>query len=530
MSSQAPASSHCTADCGWTALVKTVEELAATETLGDIIETVRGSARAISGSDGVCFVLREGPYCHYVDEDAVAPLWKGRRFPLETCISGWCMLHDETVVVPDIFLDSRIPHDAYRPTFVKSLVVVPVRVSEPVAAIGFYWGQIRNFNRDELALVEALGRSTSAALNAVQSRERLAESERRLAMALDVGGLGVFEIDLAHGDLVATTRCRAILGYEPEDKLSRDDVLASVHPADREEAAKMFGLVPMAGPPAGQDVVYRLQNGRHIELQGRLMVDVDGRPCRISGVARDVTERIEAKERLDNMRAEMLRASRLNDLGAMASALAHELNQPLAAGSNYLKAAERLLAKDPAKAMDAMAKAGGQFVRTKEIIQRIRGFVGQGGSVKAGEDIALVCREVLELMRITTRHEGVQVHLKVETGLPRIEIDKVQIQQVLVNLLRNAVEATASSPSRQVILSVSRVGEAIELRMHDSGPGLAPEIAQHLFQPFHSTKEGGMGVGLSLCRKIVDSHGGKLWYETGTDGGAIFCFTLPLAA
>jgi len=132
-------------------------------------------------------------------------------------------------------------------------------------------------------------------------------------------------------------------------------------------------------------------------------------------------------------------------------------------------------------------------------------------------------------MRVTTRHEGVHIHFRAEPGLPKIEIDKVQIQQVLVNLLRNAIEATAGCPIRQVSLHASRAGEMIELRLHDSGPGLAPEIAQHLFQPFHSTKEGGMGVGLSLCRQIVDSHGGKLWHEAAASGGAVFCFSLPLS-
>ena len=136
---------------------------------------------------------------------------------------------------------------------------------------------------------------------------------------------------------------------------------------------------------------------------------------------------------------------------------------------------------------------------------------------------------MLELVRVTTSCDGTQVYLKVETGLPRIEIDKVQIQQVLFNLIRNAVEAMEGQALRQVTLRLAQVGEDIVFRVSDSGPGLAPDIAAHLFMPFHTTKEGGMGVGLSLCRKIADSHGGKLWHEPSARG-ATFCLRLPVVS
>lgn len=509
-------------------LIKAIEQLAGASDITDIIDTVRNTARDISGADGVCFVLRENDRCHYVDESAIAPLWKGKRFPLNTCVSGWCMMHDQTAVISDVFDDPRVPIDVYRPTFVKSMVVVPLRASEPVGAIGFYWGQTRQFSENELGIVEALGRSTSAALAAIKARDSWHDSEQRLSMALDAGGLGAFEIDLTNGAMVATAVFKAVFGKSSEEELTRDAVVDSFHPDDRDTAFRVL----TSGIEPNRDVVFRVGD-KHVELRARLVLDVDGRPNRVTGVVRDVTERFLAKERLDNQLAELLRASRLNDLGAMASALAHELNQPLAAGSNYLKAAERLMAKDPEKAMDAMAKAGGQFVRTKEIIQRIRGFVGHGQSERSKEDVEQMLNEVLELARVTTRYEGVQVFLKAESGMPPIEIDKVQIQQVLFNLLRNAMEALEGRVIRQVTVSASRKDDCIDIRVSDTGPGLAPEIAENLFKPFQSTKEGGMGVGLSLCRKIVDSHGGKLSYlppELSGETGATFVISLPVAA
>ena len=511
---------------GWMALVKAVEELAGAASLADIIEAVRHTARAISGAQGVSFVLRDGERCHYVDEDAIAPLWKGKRFPLSTCLSGWCMLNDQSAVIPDIYADPRIPYDAYRPTFVKSLVMVPVRTDRPIAAIGVYWSEIRQFDAGELALIEALGRSASAALAAVKAQENLRESEHRLALALEAGGLGAFELHLDSGLIDATTPCKALFGKDASEVFTRAALLDTFHPDSREGVA----MVLSAGPQPGRDIVYRLKDKpTRIELSGRLVLDESGVPVAVTGVVRDVTERFEAQEKHDALLSQLLRAARLNDLGAMASALAHELNQPLAAGTNYLKAAERLLAKDPEQAINAISKAGGQFIRTKDIIQRIRGFVGQGQSLKTREDIEQLCHDVLELVRVTTASDGTQVYLKVETGLPAIEIDKVQIQQVLFNLIRNAVEAMEGQALRQVTLSVARAGDDIAFCVADSGPGLAPEIAAHLFMPFHSTKEGGMGVGLSLCRKIAENHGGKLWHEPSAQG-ATFCLRLPMTA
>jgi PAS domain S-box-containing protein len=509
------------------ALVKAVERLATAGSLDDIIAVVRETARDIAGSDGVCFVLKDGDFCHYVEEHAIGPLWKGRRFPLTACISGWCMLRDEPAVIPDIYLDPRIPHDAYRPTFVKSLVMVPVKTTECIAAIGTYWAETRDFSDEELMLIDALGRSTAAAIAACALRNSLSEGEHRLALALDAGGLGAWEIDLNTGKMIATDAAKAIFGLRPEAVFTRQTLLQAIHPGDRDHAALALECASLVR----RDEEYRVVSGdgeRWIELKGRRIDDESGLPSRVIGVVRDVTARHTNRQRLDSLRTELLRVARANDLGAMASALAHELNQPLAAATNYLSAAERLLTRDPAQAQTAIVKAQAQFVRTRDIIQRIRGFVGQGQSEHKPEDLETVCREVLELARMTAVFDGVTLYFQAETGLPAVAIDKVQVQQVLLNLLRNAREALAGRDNPRITITAARDGEMVRVSVSDTGPGLAPEIVEHLFQPFQTTKEGGMGVGLSLCRKIIDAHGGKLWHEPGNPG-AVFCFTLPVA-
>lgn len=149
-------------------LVDTIEQLASARSAEEIAAIVRHSARLLSGADGVAVVLRDEDRCHYVDEDAVGPLWKGLKFPMTACISGWAMLNRETAVIPDIYLDARIPHDAYRPTFVKSLVMTPVGAGEPVAAIGAYWAQRRDPTADEVAVLRAIARATATAFENVR--------------------------------------------------------------------------------------------------------------------------------------------------------------------------------------------------------------------------------------------------------------------------------------------------------------------------------------------------------------------------
>ena len=151
-------------DARWKLLKVAEAKLERTTTLEEAIDVVRQSARAICSADGVTFVLRDADKCHYVEEDAIAPLWKGQRFPLTACISGWAMLTGKTAAIEDIYADARIPHDAYRKTFVKSLVMVPVRTDGPVAAIGAYWADKRNFLVQEVAVIEALADMVGNAL------------------------------------------------------------------------------------------------------------------------------------------------------------------------------------------------------------------------------------------------------------------------------------------------------------------------------------------------------------------------------
>jgi PAS domain S-box-containing protein len=514
----------------WMALVSAVERLATAKSLEEIIETVRETARAVSGADGVTFVLRDEDRCHYVEEDAVGPLWKGKRFPLTACISGWCMLNDEKAVISDIYADPRIPHDAYRPTFVKSLIMVPVKTDWPIAAIGSYWGQRREFDDGEVQLLEALARSTSAALAAVEMRKSLQESEARLGMALTAGKLGVWELELEPDTLSASPLCKTIFGRGEDDAFTAGDLRAAIHPDDLEaqHAAFRDAITQRSDLYSECRIVRPDASVRWVAMRGRAVIDGTGEPARLSCVVGDVTERREARERMDRLNAEIAHIGRLTEMGEMVSAFAHELRQPLTAANNYLGAAKRKLDGDGNAAREMIDKADAQFARATQIIQRIRSFAGKTASEKAPENVAAMIAEAVELAKLDPRHRGVSVRLDVEDGVPEVLVDKVQIQQVLLNLLRNAFEAMERSSRHPVDIRARNAADgAVEISVSDTGPGLANDVAAKLFQPFTTTKEGGMGVGLSICRRIIEGHGGRMWVDSEPGAGACFFFTVP---
>lgn len=255
---------------------------------------------------------------------------------------------------------------------------------------------------------------------------------------------------------------------------------------------------------------------------------------RFIGFVRDLTERQSTDRRVQELQAELTHVSRLTEMGQMASGLAHELTQPLTAASNFLSAAKRLLAR-PDEASNARAKAAldsstAQIARAGEIIRRLRAFVKKADAEHSAENVVSLIEEASALALIGANERGVTVRFQLSANLPDVLVDRIQIQQVLVNLVRNAVEAMEQSPRRELTIATGTAEPSlVSVRVIDTGPGIAPEIADKLFHPFVTTKAQGMGVGLSICRSIVEAHGGRLWAEPGPVGGTIFCFTIPAA-
>ena len=253
-----------------------------------------------------------------------------------------------------------------------------------------------------------------------------------------------------------------------------------------------------------------------------------------TGFVRDLTERQQTEARLQELQSELVHVSRLTAMGEMASALAHELNQPLSAVANYLRGSRRLLDKgDPAdipRLSEALDKAAEQALRAGAVIHRLREFVGRGEIERRIESVAKLVEEAAALGLVGSREQGLQLRLALDPTCDRVVADRVQIQQVLVNLMRNAMEAMAESPRRELVVSSGPVADGlVEIVVADTGQGLPEAVRANLFQPFFTTKEAGMGVGLSISRTIIESHGGKLSAEANPAGGATFRLTLPAA-
>src|SRR3954447_21443866 len=254
-----------------------------------------------------------------------------------------------------------------------------------------------------------------------------------------------------------------------------------------------------------------------------------------TGFVRDLTEQQQTQARLQELQSELVHVSRLSAMGEMASTLAHELNQPLAAISNYMNGSRRLLgaSTDPnrSKIESALDRAAEQAIRAGQIIRRLRDFVSRGESEKRVESLSKLIEEAGALGLAGSREQGVQLRFSLDPRHDQVLVDRVQIQQVLVNLFRNALEAMAQSPNRELVASNKPVADdMIEIAVADTGSGIADGVKQKLFQTFFTTKDTGMGLGLSISRSIIEAHGGRMWAETNASGGATFRFTLPAAS
>lgn len=255
-----------------------------------------------------------------------------------------------------------------------------------------------------------------------------------------------------------------------------------------------------------------------------------------TGFIRDLTERQQAEARLQELQSELVHVSRLTALGEMASALAHEINQPLSAIANYLKGSRMLLSREEVpheRVAEAVDRAAAEALRAGDIIRRLRDFVARGETERTIESLPKLVEEASALALVGAKEHGIRVQYEFSPAVDLVLADKVQIQQVVLNLVRNAVDAMADSASARRSLTISiepADGDMAKVSVTDTGPGIDPDVADRLFQPFITTKRTGMGVGLSISRTIVEAHGGHIWARPASGDGAEFGFTLQRVA
>ena len=370
-----------------------------------------------------------------------------------------------------------------------------------------------------------------------KSDAALIEREARLSSILDTGRDAIITIDEMGTIESFNPAAIRLFGYAEVNVIGKNVKLLMPSPY-REEHDDYLARYRKTGEKriigTGRIVVGERQDGTTFPLELSVGEVWIGKRRLFTGFIRDITERQGTEQRLQDLQAELLHVSRLSAMGEMASALAHELNQPLTAIMNYVKAAIRTMSAvtgpEAEKAREWMDKATNQTARAGQIIRHLRDFIEKRESSRTYENVNKVVEEAIALGLVGSADTNVRVHLELDPAVTPILIDKVQIQQVMINLIRNSVEAMQSVKRRELtILTSTGVAGSIEIAVSDTGPGLSEEVASRLFQPFVTTKEKGMGIGLTICQSIVEAHHGRLWATPKDEGGVEFRIRLPIA-
>ena len=386
-----------------TELIRVVQRLSFCRDMESIMAVLRDCARELTGADGVTIVLRDGDLCHYVEENAIGPLWKGRRFPLETCISGWCMLNRQQTAVPDIYADPRIPHEAYRPTFVKSLAMTPIRKDDPIGAIGAYWADFHQATAEELETLQALGDSAAMAIGTAQMIQALRDANHRKDSFL------------------------SMLAHELRNPLAP------------------------------------IRNGLHVL-------------------------RLRAHEGEDEI------ADRTRDL---------------------VERQIQLLARIVDGLLDVARISKGQVTLQRERI-----------------DLAKLVRESAEDRRGLLEAAGVDLDLTLPPAPLWLQGDPMRLAQALGNILDNAGKFIPKGG--RVTVRLETDGRQAVITLRDNGIGIEPEVLPHIFETFTQghqpldRSQGGLGLGLSVARELLELHGGQIQAASeGPGKGAEFTLRLP---
>jgi two-component system sensor kinase FixL len=371
---------------------------------------------------------------------------------------------------------------------------------------------------------------------ASESRDRRGVSEESLFDALIAFAVdGIMVIDEKGSVRVYNRACERLFGYEAAEVIGRNVKMLMPSPYQEEHDGNLERYVRTGEKHIigiGREVLGRRKDGSTFPVNLSVGEGVVRGERIFLGIITDITERQARTRQIQELQAEMLHVSRLTDMGQVAAGLAHELNQPLTAILNYANACINLTKnlKNAEQLKTGLAKVTEQATRAGNIIRRLRAFTEKRGPVRSPEDMARVVDDAVRLGQINPAEHGISLRVRVVRDLPDVMIDRVQIQQVLINLIKNAAEAMEFASRKELTVSITLSGpERVRVTVADTGPGISAESREKLFQPFVTTKTTGMGMGLSICRGIVEAHGGKLWFSDNPGGGAVFSFEVPVA-
>lgn len=370
--------------------------------------------------------------------------------------------------------------------------------------------------------------------------EALRTSEERLRLAKQAAGLGVFDFDSNHNMMHWDERMRELWGAESDKRVSYNRFVTAIHPEDR--AARLAALNSAIDPHGNGEynAEYRVMNPidgieRWVAAVGRMHFE-DGHATRLVGVARDITEQKNMEKKLQDHRTESETLFTQQVAAQTVSAIAHEINQPLAAISAYSEVALHELQSDhidPENLKHALEGCVAQAQRAGSSLHELLAFLQKGRLETESMDFSHIIKEALNITK-SYGYRGFNPILQLEQNLPPIMGNRIQIVKVLVNLLRNAMEAMRSAgtspPTITIIVKTNKDKNMVHATVQDNGLGIDNETAQRIFEPFFTTKDSGIGMGLAISRALIEANGGQLWLELSAKPKAVFHFTLPFAA
>jgi PAS domain S-box-containing protein len=371
-----------------------------------------------------------------------------------------------------------------------------------------------------------------------RAERSLGDSEARIALAAEAAHLGVWQLDPATNEMWVSEKVRELFDLDPAADISLATLDSRVHPEDRAtRAASIDGAIRGQGEYMAEYRVVRPDKTlRWISGRGRRMNDVDGKPIRLFGVSMDITERKEAEEEARRQREQIELLGRASLLGEMTASLAHELNQPLAAIVANASAGVRFIDGGETEAgalREIFSDIRSDGHRARGIIQSVRDAIKKGGSVRGRVGINCIVSNVALMVRPDAAANSCEVETVLGEGLPPIEADPIQLQQVLINLVTNAFQAMSDTPpARRKVEMATRLDSdgAVWVTVRDYGTGLSEGAQEQLFEHFYTTKKDGLGLGLAIVRSIIGTHGGMITAENAEGGGARFDFRLPAVA
>lgn len=365
--------------------------------------------------------------------------------------------------------------------------------------------------------------------------ERIFAREAHLRSILETAPDAIVVIDVNGRMLSFSKSAERMFGYSEEEVLGENVSILMPSP-DRERHDGYLNRYMLTGERRIIGIG-RVLNARHrdgvtfpIELSvGEARI---GDERVFTGFIRDLTDRQEAELRIHDLQSVLAHVQRVSEMGTLATSLAHELNQPLTAIANYVEATRDMLQAVPdvdtlTTIRAALDECASQSVRAGQIVRRLRDFIARGESDRRVESLQRLVTEASALALVGAGEHGLEVDVQLDPKADQVLVDRIQIQQVLLNLIRNAIEAMVDAPVRRLLVKSERKpGGLVEINVADSGPGLSDEVAERLFEPFRTTKVSGMGLGLSISATIVEAHGGRIWAEPSKLGGAAFHFTV----